>query len=189
MNPGTSNTASTVVLSPADESAIRQLLLRMQQAWESGDGQGYASVFSEDARYVNAPGERLVGRQAIAESHQRIFDTFFKDTRLGSTYPLELQLLTADTVLVYGSGAVLFRGESETNVAPNGLMTLVVVKRNAEWQCASFCNTPSGALRNLRFFWRYFLSKLRQFRAEWSKARVYMLQKKQANIARWKSRL
>jgi hypothetical protein len=36
-------------LAPEDEAAIRALLDRMGQAWARGDGEAYASVFSEDA--------------------------------------------------------------------------------------------------------------------------------------------
>jgi uncharacterized protein (TIGR02246 family) len=38
-------------LAPEDEAAIRALLDRMGQAWARGDGDAYASVFSEDATY------------------------------------------------------------------------------------------------------------------------------------------
>jgi nucleoside-diphosphate-sugar epimerase len=48
-------------LAPEDEAAIGALLDRMGQAWARGDGDAYASVFSEDATYDNAPGERVVG--------------------------------------------------------------------------------------------------------------------------------
>jgi uncharacterized protein (TIGR02246 family) len=41
----------------------------MREAWARGDGQAYASVFSEDATFDNAPGQRVVGRQGIAASH------------------------------------------------------------------------------------------------------------------------
>jgi uncharacterized protein (TIGR02246 family) len=95
----------------------------MGQAWARGDGDAYASVFSEDATYDNAPGERVVGRQEIAASHQRIFHSVLRHTRLGSGYPVRLQPITPDVVLVHASGAVLFAGEDEAKVPPNGLLT------------------------------------------------------------------
>jgi uncharacterized protein (TIGR02246 family) len=110
-------------LAPEDEAAIRALLDCMGQAWARGDGDAYASVFSEDATYDNAPGERVVGRQEIAASHQRIFHSVLRHTRLGSGYPVRLQPITPDVVLVHASGAVLFAGEDEAKVPPNGLLT------------------------------------------------------------------
>lgn len=174
-------------ISADDEAAIRMLLGRMRDAWARGDGAAYASVFSDDARYVNAPGRRSVGRQAIADSHQKIFDSFFKGTRLGTTYPVELHPVAPNVVLVHASGAVLFPGESEQRVPPNGLMTMVAVGEADSWQFASFSNTPTGRMRNARFLWRYLVSRLAMFRAEARKAKAHMLAEKQQNMAKWKS--
>src|SRR5215472_8541284 len=106
------------------ESAVLELMDRMAQAWEQGDGEAYGALFSDDPPYVTAPGERLHGRDAIAQSHQRVFDTFFKGTRLGRDYPLRFRALAPEVVLVEASGSVLFPGERETGVPPNGVMTL-----------------------------------------------------------------
>jgi uncharacterized protein (TIGR02246 family) len=73
------------------EDAVRAVMARLREAWERGDGQAYASLFSEDAQYVTAPGERMRGRKSIADSHQEIFNTFFKETKLGHGYPSSLR--------------------------------------------------------------------------------------------------
>jgi uncharacterized protein (TIGR02246 family) len=175
------------MISADDEAAIQELLGRMRDAWGRGDGAAYASVFSEDARYVNAPGARSVGRQAIADSHQKIFDTVLAGTRLGDSYPAELQPVSPDVVLVHASGAVLFPGENEQHVPPNGLMTMVAVGEAGYWRFVSFNNTPTGRARNLRFLWRYLVSRLSMFRTEARKAKAHMLREKHQNKAKWKS--
>jgi uncharacterized protein (TIGR02246 family) len=172
-------------ISPADQAAIHDLLRRMREAWANGDGAAYGAVFAEDARYVNAPGQRVVGRRAIAESHQKIFDTFLKHTRIGRGYPLDLQVLTPDVVLVHASGAVLFAGETEDDVAPNGLMTMTVVRRDNDWIIASFNNTQTGKGRNLKFLLRYIRSRGRELVREVAKARRHMLEEKRQNIEKW----
>ena len=174
-------------ISAHDEAAIRELLDRMNDAWACGDGEAYASVFSDDARYVNAPGTRSIGRQAIAKSHQKIFDSVLKGTHLGSTYPAELQPVAPNVVLVHGGGTVLFPGESEQRVRPNGLITIVAVGEAGSWRFVSFSNTPTGAARNARFLWRYLVSRLSIFRAETRKAKAHMLAQKRQNMANWKS--
>jgi uncharacterized protein (TIGR02246 family) len=131
------------------------------------------------------PGTRSVGRQAIADSHRKIFDTFFKGTRLGSTYPVELQPVAPDVVLVHASGSVLFPGESERRVPPNGLMTMVAAREGTSWRFVFFADTPTGRARNLRFLWRYLVSRLSLFRAEARKAKANMLAEKQ-NMAKWR---
>jgi uncharacterized protein (TIGR02246 family) len=171
-----------------DDDAIRALLGVMSDAWCRGDGQEYASVFSEDATYVNAPGRRLVGRQSIAAFHQRDFDGLLKDTRLGA-YPYEIQWLTPDVALVHAAGTVLFRGENESDVSPNGLLTLVALRGGGRhWEFVSFSNTPTGKGRNMKFLLRYIRSRFAAFGEESSKARKHMLQEKETNMASWEKR-
>lgn len=141
--------------------AIRNLMERLRDAWGRGDGEAYGSVFADDAQYVTAPGERMYGRRAIADSHQKIFDTFFRGTKLGSGYPTRIRPLTPDVALVEASGSVLFPGEVEEKVSPNGLMTCVVARQDGVWRIVSFQNTPTGRWRTARFFWRYLVSRMR----------------------------
>lgn len=169
----------------ADKVAIRQMLDRMREAWADGDGSALASLFTEDARYVEAPGIRRTGRQAIADSHQKIFGTFFAHTRLGESYPVELQPVTPDVVLIHASGSVLFPGESEQRVPPNGLMSMVAVREGGTWRLVLFHNTPTGRARTFRFARRYLISRLSQAWAEARKARAHMLREKQENMAKW----
>lgn len=114
------------------------------------------------------------GRKSIAESHQQIFDTLFKGTRLGRNYRNSLRTIAPDVVLVESEGSVLFPGEAEDQVSPNGLLTLVVAKREETWHVVSFRNTPTGRFRNLKFMVRYFLSRWSLFRARWSSGRRSM---------------
>jgi len=177
--------ANDLQLSPKDEAAINDLLARMSEAWEHSDGAANASVFDEDARYVTATGVRTVGRQPIASAHQQIFDSFFAGTRLGRSYPIELQPIAPGVVLVHGAGAVLFNGEREQHVAPNGLLTMVLVARDQGWRVASFANTPTGKARNVRFVLRYLRSRVAALRAETGSAKAHMLANRQKNLARW----
>ena len=143
---------------------IEALLKRLSDAWARGDGKAYGNLFCDDAQYVEAPGRRVRGRAAIAQSHQRIFDSFFKGTRVATPAPPVIRQIAADVVLVESSGTVIFAGEDETSVPPNGLMTMVI-KRHAEgWCIVSFQNTPTGRLRSLRFITRYLASRLRRGR-------------------------
>jgi uncharacterized protein (TIGR02246 family) len=151
---------------PRPEDAVRDLMISLCEAWERGDGAAYAALFSEEAQYVTAPGDRLHGRKSIAESHQEIFNTIFKRTKLGRRYPSTFRSITSDVVLVESAGSVLFPGESESKIPPNGLLTLVVARQADDWRIVSFQNTPTGRFRNLKFMWRYLVSRLLASRAE-----------------------
>ncbi|HET9894867.1 MAG TPA: SgcJ/EcaC family oxidoreductase [Streptosporangiaceae bacterium] len=174
--------STTTAISTADQAAISDLLQQMRQAWEHGDGNAYAAVFTDDAHYVNAPGQRVIGADAIAATHQHAFGTFFRNTHLGSQYPSEIEPIAPGVVIVHSSGAVLFAGEDETKIAPNGLMTMVMIRRHGVWKITSFTNTQTGRGRNIRFLGRYLRSRLHPFTAEWSKARRYMLDQKEQNM-------
>jgi len=165
------------------EEDVRAVMVGLREAWERGDGEAYAASFSEEAQYVNAPGERVHGRKPIADSHQSIFDTVFKNTKLGRNYPSRIRQLTPEVVLVEAEGAVLFPGEREDDVAANGLLTLVLLKQGAAWRIESFQNTPTGRFRKVNFISRYLLSRLRLFRAGWSRGGKHILDEKRRNVA------
>jgi uncharacterized protein (TIGR02246 family) len=164
----------------------RQSAVALREAWERGDGAAYGSLFTDDARYVSPTGTRTVGREQIAASHQQIFDSFFAGARLGSSFPFELQPVAPGLVLIHASGAVLFPGEHEQAVAPNGLLTMVALVTDDGWKIASFANTPTGQARSARFVLRYLRSRLRAFQIESAKATAHMFRQKQDNIARWR---
>ncbi|WP_186382341.1 SgcJ/EcaC family oxidoreductase [Amycolatopsis rhizosphaerae] len=127
-------------LTKEDEAALHELLHTMEDAWAHGDGAGYAAAFTDDARYVTQSGIRCVGRRAIAESHQKLFDSDFQGTRL-DVAPMEFQPVASNVVLLHGSGTVLFPGEGP-RIRPTGLLTVVAVNDGDAWHFASFSNTP-----------------------------------------------
>jgi uncharacterized protein (TIGR02246 family) len=66
----------------ADEDAIRAIHQRMIDAWNAGDGAGFAAPFTSAADFVAFEGTHLKGCQEIALFHQQIFDTVVKGSRL-----------------------------------------------------------------------------------------------------------
>jgi len=148
------------MISEQDKAQIGEVLKKMRDAWAAGDGAAYGSVFLDDARYVEAPGFRAIGARVIAERHQKIFDTFFKNTRIDGSYPSEIQVLTPEVVIIHSAGTVYFPGEGGKTIPPNGIMSACLVKRNNEWKIASFQNTPTGKFRMIKFFLRFLRSRL-----------------------------
>ena len=66
----------------ADEAAIRENVRQMEAGWNTKSGDLFAKPFAEDVDYVVINGLHLRGRAAVAEAHQRIFDTIYKETNL-----------------------------------------------------------------------------------------------------------
>ena len=124
--------------SPAADAAVRELFQRMLAAWGRGDGQAYGAPFTDDATYVGFDGSHTVGRDAIAVSHQRLFDTWLKGTRLVGQVD-SVRLLAPDVALVRATGATVMPGKDRP-VRPS-IQTLVAVKRDDDWRFAAFHNT------------------------------------------------
>ena len=113
-----------------DEAQIRSLLGRMTDAWARGDGQAYAECFTEDSDYVTFNGLHLRGREENAKVHQALFDGVLKGKRID---PLVegISFLAPGVALLHTASSA--RGKS--------LQTLVVVKRDGQWQIRAFQNT------------------------------------------------
>ncbi len=122
----------------ADTSAIRALFAELIAAWERGDGHAYGSLFTDEADYVAFDGSHTRGRRVIAESHQKLFDTWLKGTRL--TGRIEgPRFLGPDVALVLATGATLMPGKNRP-VRPS-IQTLVAVRRDGTWLFTAFHNT------------------------------------------------
>jgi uncharacterized protein (TIGR02246 family) len=59
-----------------DEQRIRALLARMFEAWANGDGEAYASCFTDDCDYITYNGIHLRGRSENASLHNALFKPF-----------------------------------------------------------------------------------------------------------------
>lgn len=122
-----------------DEAAIRKVVTRMQEGWNKGDGKGFAAPFAADAHYVVINGMWLKGRDKIAAGHQRIFDTFYKDSHNEGTVK-SITFIRADVALVHVEWLLNYR---EQNSAREGraLSSMVMTKENGQWSIAAFQNT------------------------------------------------
>ena len=113
-----------------DESAIRQLLARLYDAWARGDGTGYAACFAQKSDYITFNGVHLRGRAENAELHGALFRNVLKGTKLSSEIE-SIELLSSGVALVHTAG----RGRKK------GYQTYVLVKSGGQWEIRSFQNT------------------------------------------------
>jgi uncharacterized protein (TIGR02246 family) len=95
----------------ADATAGRGLFQQLLDAWGRGDGPAYGAGFTDDADYVAFDGSHTVGRPAIAESHQQLFDTWLRGTRLTGRIET-VRFLGPDVALVHATGGTIFAGEA-----------------------------------------------------------------------------
>lgn len=137
----------------ADQAALRTLFQRLLDAWGRGDGPAYGALFTDDADYVGFDGSHTVGREAIAESHQRLFDTWLKGTRLSGRIEA-VRFLDPDVALVHATGGTIFAGEAAPRPSRDSIQTLLAVRRDGEWRFTAFHNTR--ILRRTKLQWMLF---------------------------------
>jgi uncharacterized protein (TIGR02246 family) len=123
----------------ADEGAIHELFQKSIEAWKRGDSEAYAAQFTEDSDYVAFDGTHLRGRQANAQSHKKLFDTFLKDSEVQG-YIKNLRFLTPDVAVLHAVGGIRLRWQSRVSPGRVSIQTFVVVKRDGVWRFTAFHN-------------------------------------------------
>lgn len=146
-----SDASATAAGRGEDMAVLRSLLERLADCWTRGDGAGYGAMFTEDADYVVFDGSHLKGREAIADSHQKLFDSILKGSELigGIT---DIRFLSDDVVLLHSVGAVRLRWQKEAPKGRDSIQTMVAVRDGNAWRITAFQNTrvkPPGWFQKL----------------------------------------
>jgi uncharacterized protein (TIGR02246 family) len=111
----------------------------LQAAWNAGDGDAYASHFTEDADLINVFGSHFKGREEIVALMRRVFSTIFRNST--TTHTLESAvMLSEEVILAHLSGRLTVPAESGTREMRNR-QTFVIVLEEGRWLIRSFQNT------------------------------------------------
>jgi uncharacterized protein (TIGR02246 family) len=108
-------------------------------SWNNGNGELFASVFTEDAVFVNVYGEILYRRETIAAGHQFIFDRAFKGVSINYRL-IDAVQIGDEVILAHNRGAML---QSEDGLT----MTLVIVNEAGRWFIRALHNTTVSVNR------------------------------------------
>jgi uncharacterized protein (TIGR02246 family) len=119
------------------EAPMRESVKQLETGWNTKSGALFAKPFAEDADYVVINGMYLKGRPAIESTHQRIFDTIFKDTRITLTVK-QIRFLRPDVAVVHVSG---HRDGPTPDLVQDAMLTLVMTREKEGWTIAAFQNT------------------------------------------------
>lgn len=123
-----------------DEQAIRDIARRLEEGWNSGNGQAFAAPFAEDSDYVVVDGRHIKGRPANAEGHQFIFDTIYR----GSTNSMEVEdvrFIRPDVAIAHVRHHLRFSRDGQP-AEGHARSTWVLTKDQGQWAIAAFQNTP-----------------------------------------------
>lgn len=135
------------------------------KAWNRRDAETLASLFDEDADFVNVVGLWWRDRESIQKAHDYGLRVIFKDSamRVGR---VEVKRLSDDVAIVHARMSVTGQTPVAEEPAPQMRMTVmsfVAHKDDGRWSCASAHNTDvvvgaetnlvdrSGALRSVDY--------------------------------------
>jgi uncharacterized protein (TIGR02246 family) len=91
-------TPAASVLSKAEEEGVRKTVMGFEEAWNTHDMKLLATLFQEDAEFINVVGMHWRGRDAIVKAHAIFHEIMFKDCRL-KTDSIETRALGSDHAL------------------------------------------------------------------------------------------
>jgi uncharacterized protein (TIGR02246 family) len=117
----------------ADETAVRGLLDKINEAWARGDAATYAAYHTDDADLIDFRGVHAVGRQAIVDLLQPAFDSVLKGSAVEARI-VDLRFLSSDVAVFHTEGKIVPMGE-------DSIQTFVATKGPDGWLIAAFQNT------------------------------------------------
>jgi uncharacterized protein (TIGR02246 family) len=122
-----------------EEAAVRALYNELMDAWNTGSGEAYAAVFSEEGDLIGFDGVHFKGHREIVPFHQRLFETHLKGTRLIGKVT-GVRFLGPNVAVMHARGGTVMRGKSVPAPERDSIQTLVATKRGGEWRLAAFQN-------------------------------------------------
>lgn len=131
------------MLNQSADVRVRRTLSRLADAWDEGDPDRYAALFTEDADYTAFDGTRMAGRRAIADGHRALFAGIMRGSRMTMREP-GIRLVTPDVAVVCARGGILMRwqrGRTEPSAKRLSAVTFVLVRQGDDWPVTAFQNT------------------------------------------------
>ena len=129
MNPDRNQ---SITNNSSDLAEISAIPLQMVDAWNHGDGEAFASRFTDDADFIAFEGTHLKGRRDIASFHQQLFDGPVKGTRLEGEVKF-VRFLNSKLALMHETVKVTLPGESKPSPGRDSMKLFVVAKHRKNW--------------------------------------------------------
>ena len=126
-----------------DESEIRQLQTRQQDAWNHHDAKAYAALFTDDADVVNVVGWWWKGRGEIERQLRAAYAVVFRESRL-TIGDVAVRFLAGDIAIAHVRWTMEGARTPPSIPEPRqGIQIQVLQKRGGVWRIAAFQNTNS----------------------------------------------
>jgi uncharacterized protein (TIGR02246 family) len=122
-----------------DDEQISALFDQMCRAWTDGDAVAYGRCFTPDCDYVSFDGYRERGREAMVESHDRLFrGVLFGSALVGQVE--SIRHLADGVAVMHATGSVLVAWRKRLPKRRLTRNTIVAVRDPEGWRCTAIHN-------------------------------------------------
>lgn len=130
----------------ADDEEIRALWAQACDAWTRGDAHAYGETFTPDVDYVPYDGSLVRGRQAVVDSHDRLFRGVLTGSALVGEVE-SIRYIDADVAIVHTMGSVLMPWRSKLPKRRLSRQTVIAVRTSGGWRFTALHNTRVRPVR------------------------------------------
>jgi len=125
-----------------EKDAIVAVVQEIIGAWNRHDMDVFATLFTEDADFVNVRGVRWIGRRAIQEAHAASHSTIFKTSQL-TLRESSVRFLRPDVAVARSITEVTGQTGASGEILPprSAMLTLVMVNDDGRWMIVVAQNT------------------------------------------------
>ncbi|MEH7074422.1 SgcJ/EcaC family oxidoreductase [Neobacillus drentensis] len=124
-----------------ESNDVHAVYKKLIDAWNERSAEGMANLFIEDGESIGFDGSQSLGRHEIFSHLRPIFD--HHPTARFVSKVKDVRFLSSEVALLRAIAGMVPPGQSDFNPNVNTHHTLVVVKRDGEWQIQLFQNTPA----------------------------------------------
>jgi uncharacterized protein (TIGR02246 family) len=122
-----------------DEQGLREIVSKLEAAWNSADSLAWAKHFAEDTDFIHILGVHYTGRAAVEKGHRIIWDTIYKDSVVKWTIE-KIRPVGADAAAVFLlAGLKFYDNGVERNIKARP--TLIAQRTGNGWEIVTFQNT------------------------------------------------
>jgi uncharacterized protein (TIGR02246 family) len=131
-----------------EEDAIRAVVRTVETGWAEKSGEKYASGFAEVHDFIVWNGYYFPNqtRQGTAAGHQNLFNGMYKNMDVKLKVD-KIKFIRNDIALVHTYGVLYEKGKPVPE-NPGVLMTMLMEKKQDEWQIISFHNLDLEAFQD-----------------------------------------
>ncbi|WP_141579501.1 SgcJ/EcaC family oxidoreductase [Actinomadura sp. WMMA1423] len=124
----------------SSETAVREVLGRLYEAWADGDADAFAGLYTDDATVV-MPGVFHQGRGAVRDYMAAAFDGPLKGSR--AVDEPQVVRVQGDTAIIVSRAGIVMAGEQEVPPEHERLATWVLSRRDGRWLVSAYANAPT----------------------------------------------